>query len=52
MTVWDELRVALARLADEQPSPLQGWPDASGEPEQPPPYRITLAAPRWPRNCT
>ncbi len=44
MAVWDELRVILARLCDEELSPLLRWPDLGDEQGGPPPFRITLAA--------
>jgi hypothetical protein len=43
MAVWDELRVILTRLRDDDPSPLLRWPDPRDEQGQPPPYEITLA---------
>jgi hypothetical protein len=43
MTTWDELRVILTRLRDQQPDDLQGFPDPSRPEGQPPPYQITLA---------
>jgi hypothetical protein len=43
MAVWDELRVILTRLGDDEPSPLLQWPDPRDEQGQPPPYQITLA---------
>jgi hypothetical protein len=43
MTAWDELRVILIRLSDEQPHDLLGFPNPSRQEGQPPPYRITLA---------
>jgi hypothetical protein len=27
MAAWDELKVVLARLCDEQPGALMGWPN-------------------------
>jgi hypothetical protein len=44
MAVWDQLQAVLARLRDEQPSPLLGWPDPHGQQELSPPFRIRLAA--------
>jgi hypothetical protein len=43
MTTWDELRVILTRLRDEQPGDLLGFPNPRHQEGQPPPYRITLA---------
>jgi hypothetical protein len=43
MTAWDELRVILTRLRDEQPDDLLGYPDLARQEGQPPPYQITLA---------
>jgi len=43
MTAWDELRVILTRLRDEQPGVLQGFPNPARQEGQPPPYQITLA---------
>src|SRR5260370_20766820 len=43
MAVWDELRVSLTRLRDDDPSPLLQWPDPRDEQGQPPPCQITLA---------
>jgi hypothetical protein len=42
MAGWDELRVILARLGAQQPSPLLQWPDPRDEQGQPPPFRIKL----------
>jgi hypothetical protein len=44
MAVWDELQLVLARLRDEQPSPLRRWPDPEDEQKGSLPFRITLAA--------
>lgn len=38
---WDELKVILARLRDEQPGVLTGWPNLVVD--QMPPFQITLA---------
>lgn len=43
MAVWDELRVILTRLRDEQPGTLLQFPDPRDEEGQPPPYKIVLA---------
>lgn len=43
MAVWDELRLALARLLEEQPGALRGYPDPSRSEGGPPPYAIRLA---------
>jgi len=43
MGTWDELRVILIRLRDEQPGDLLGFPNPSRQEGQPPPYQITLA---------
>jgi hypothetical protein len=43
MTAWDELRVILTRLRDEQPDDLLMFPDLRYQEGQPPPYQITLA---------
>jgi hypothetical protein len=43
MAVWDELRVILAQLRDEQRGTLLEFPDPQFEEGQPPPYQITLA---------
>jgi hypothetical protein len=43
MAVWDELRVILTRLRDDQASTLLQWPDPRDEEGRPPPYQITLA---------
>lgn len=42
MTAWDELRVILTRLRDEQPDDLLVFPDLRYQESQPPPYQITL----------
>ena len=44
MTVWDELKVVLARLRDEQPGTLQMYPDPSHDDDRQPPFVIHLAA--------
>jgi len=41
MTTWDELRVILTRLRDEQPDDLLGFPNPSHQEDQPLPYQIT-----------
>jgi hypothetical protein len=43
MAVWDELRVILTRLRDEQMGTLLQFPDPQYEEGQPPPYEIVLA---------
>jgi hypothetical protein len=44
MAVWDELKVVLARLRDEQePGTLQGYPDPRADESRRPPFRIMLA---------
>jgi hypothetical protein len=43
MATWDELRVTLIRLRDEQPADLLGFPNPRSQHGQPPPYQITLA---------
>jgi hypothetical protein len=43
MAVWDELRVILTRLRDQQPAALLQWPDPRDEQGRPPPFQITLA---------
>jgi hypothetical protein len=43
MTVWDELRVILTWLRNEQPDDLLGFPNPINQEGQPPPYQITLA---------
>jgi hypothetical protein len=43
MTTWDELRVVLTRLRDEQPSDLLGFPNPWRQEGRPPPYQIRLA---------
>ncbi|HWG62334.1 MAG TPA: hypothetical protein VG253_11535 [Streptosporangiaceae bacterium] len=42
MAVWDELRVILAGLRDDHPSPLLQWPDPREDEVAPAPYQITL----------
>lgn len=42
MAAWDELKVVLARLSDEQPAVLMGWPNLVAD--QVPPFSIRLAA--------
>lgn len=43
MTVWDELKVVLARLADERPRVLLGYPMPNVDEGRRPPFRISLA---------
>src|SRR5260370_38870766 len=40
MAAWDELKVVLARLCDEEPGVLMGWPNLVVD--QVPPFSITL----------
>jgi hypothetical protein len=42
MAAWDELKVVLARLCDEQPRVLMGWPNLVAD--QVPPFSIRLAS--------
>src|SRR5690242_21703606 len=42
MAAWDELKVVLARLRDEQPRALTGWPNPATD--HVPPFSITLAS--------
>ena len=44
MTVWDELRLTLTRLLEEQPGALRGYPDPSRSEGGAPPFGIRLAA--------
>jgi hypothetical protein len=43
MAVWDDLKRAIARLNDEQPSALLGYPDPSSDEGGQPPFAIHLA---------
>jgi hypothetical protein len=43
MAVWDELRLTLDRLLEEQSGALKGYPDPSRSEGGPPPYAIRLA---------
>ena len=43
MTVWDELRLTLALLLEEQPGALVRWPDLNSSEGGPPPHAIGLA---------
>jgi len=43
MTVWDDLKRVIARLADEQPDALQGYPDPGSDEGRQPPFAIYLA---------
>src|SRR5262245_60387479 len=43
MTVWDDLKPVIARLADEQPGALQGYPDPGSDEGRQPPFAIYLA---------
>ena len=43
MTVWDDLRAALARLLEGRPGALRGYPDPSRDDGGTPPYEILLA---------
>lgn len=42
MAAWDELKAVLARLCDEQPRVLMGWPNPRTD--HVPPFSITLAS--------
>jgi hypothetical protein len=44
MAVWDELKVVLVRLRDEQPRALLGYPMPEVDEGRQPPFRIRLAA--------
>ena len=44
MAAWDELKVVLARLHDEQPGVLTGYPTPWVDEGRMPPFQITLAA--------
>ena len=44
VATWDDLRVVLARLADQDPRPLTGWPDPAADHSSQPPFGIRLAA--------
>jgi hypothetical protein len=44
MAIWDDLSIALARLADQDPRPLTRWPQPGSRQDQPPPFHIGLAA--------
>lgn len=43
MATWDDLKIVLARLADEVPCPLTSWPDPGDDQDRPPPFQIGLA---------
>jgi hypothetical protein len=43
MTVWDELKIVLARLRDEQPGTLTSYPMPEVNRDRKPPFRIHLA---------
>jgi hypothetical protein len=43
MAAWDELKVVLARLHDEQPGVLTGYPTPWADEGRAPPFQITLA---------
>lgn len=43
MATWDELRLILIRLRDEQPGDLLGFPNPRRQEGQPPPYQLALA---------
>jgi len=43
MAAWDDLKIVLARLADQDPRPLTQWPEPQSE-DQRPPFQIGLAA--------
>jgi hypothetical protein len=44
MAIWDDLSIALARLASQDPPPLTHWPEPGSRQDQPPPFHIGLAA--------
>jgi hypothetical protein len=44
MAIWDDLSIALARLAGQDPRPLTHWPQQGSRQDQPPPFHIGLAA--------
>lgn len=44
MAIWDDLSIVLARLADQDPRPLTHWPQPGSRQNQPPPFRVGLAA--------
>jgi hypothetical protein len=41
---WDELKVELRRLADDESQPLRGYPNPRGDDDRAPPFQIELAA--------
>ena len=43
MAVWDELKVVLARLGDQQPGTLMQYPTLEGDEARQPPFAIRLA---------
>jgi hypothetical protein len=42
--IWDELRVVLARLRDQEPSPLTRYPSLDSDEGGPPPFTVGLAS--------
>jgi hypothetical protein len=44
MSTWDELKIVLARLAQDECRPLQGYPDPRVDAGRNPPFSISLAA--------
>jgi hypothetical protein len=42
--IWDDLSIALAQLAGQDPRPLTHWPQPGSRQDQPLPFRISLAA--------
>src|ERR1700733_6650143 len=44
MVVWDELRVVLVRLRDQQPGTLMQFPTLERDESRQPPFRIRLGA--------
>ena len=44
MAVWDELKVVLARLRDQEPSPLTRYPSLDNADGGPPPFTVGLAS--------
>ena len=44
MAVWDELKVVLVRLRDQQPRPLTRYPSLDSDDAGPPPFAVGLAS--------
>ncbi|HEY2522342.1 MAG TPA: hypothetical protein VGJ19_19685, partial [Streptosporangiaceae bacterium] len=44
MAVWDELKVVLARLRDQEPRPLTRYPSLDSDDAGPPPFTVGLAS--------